>query len=200
MRQKYGTELLKTAVFKLGSADQRGPRRVPTGSARRFRKVVIVCTVFNNLRPICFQICTHRPKSVTQSQCIAWKFCRGLARQAFCWCLLCCACRWNYVMNFEPFEPPLGVTLVEFHGEIFVSFLAERVYWISAVVQQGSEHFVTVCDNIFVWNSVFCTHKYEDEVQIQTCRWKWHACMFIQHYAKNWQSVQTKAKQAHPSH
>ena len=40
------------------------------GSARGFRKVVIVCTVFNNLRPMCFQICAH--KSVTQSQCIAW--------------------------------------------------------------------------------------------------------------------------------
>ena len=62
-----------------------------------------------------------------------------------------------------------------------------------AVVQQGSEHFVTVCDNIFVWNSVFRTHKYEDEVQIQTCRRKWHACMFIQHYAKNWQSLQSEA-------
>jgi len=54
------------AVFKLGSTDQRG-------SARGLRKVVIVCTVFNNLRPSCFQICTH--KSVTQ--CIAWKFCPG---------------------------------------------------------------------------------------------------------------------------
>ena len=95
-------------------------------------------------------------------------------------------------MNFEPFEPPLGVTLVEFHGEIFVSFLAERVYWISAVVQQGSERFVTVCDNI-TWYSVFRTQKYEDEVQIQTCRCKWHACMFIQHYVKNWQSVQSEA-------
>ena len=39
--------------------------------------------------------------------------------------------------------------------EIFVSFLAECVYWISAFVQQGSEHFLTVCGNIFVWNSVF---------------------------------------------
>jgi len=65
-----------------GPRTKGGPRRVPTGSARRFRKVVIVCTVFNNLRSICFQICTH--KSVTQSQCIAWKCCRGLARQAFC--------------------------------------------------------------------------------------------------------------------
>ena len=37
--------------------------------------------------------------------------------------------------------------------EICVSFLAERVYWVSAVVHQGSEHFVTVCDNIFVWNT-----------------------------------------------
>ena len=65
-----------------GPRTKGGPRRVPTESARGFRKVVIVCTVFNNLRPICFQICTH--KSVTQSQCIAWKCCRGLARQAFC--------------------------------------------------------------------------------------------------------------------
>ena len=69
-----------------GPRTKGGPRRVATGSARGFRKVVIVCTVFNNLRPICFHICTH--KSVTQSQCIAWKCCRGLARQAFCWCLL----------------------------------------------------------------------------------------------------------------
>ena len=94
-------------------------------------------------------------------------------------------------MNFEPHAARNSVS-----REIFVSFLAERVYWISAVVQQGSEHFVTVCDNIFLWNSVFRTHKYEDEVQIQTCRWKWHACMFIQHYviyAKNWQSVQSEA-------
>ena len=66
-----------------GPRTKGGPLRVPTGSARGFRKVVIVCTVFNNLRPIYFQICKH--KSVTQSlsQCIAWKCCRGLARQAF---------------------------------------------------------------------------------------------------------------------
>ena len=51
-----------------GPRTKGGPRRVPTGSARGFQKVVIVCTVFTNLRPICFQICTH--KSVTQSQCI----------------------------------------------------------------------------------------------------------------------------------
>ena len=74
-----GDRRANAAVFKLGSADQRG-------SARGFRKVVIVCTVFNNLRLICFQICTR--KSVTQSHCIAWKCCRGLAWQAFCWCLL----------------------------------------------------------------------------------------------------------------
>ena len=47
----------------------RGPKGVrggfPGGSARGFPKIVIVCTVFNNLRLICFQICTH--KSVTQS-------------------------------------------------------------------------------------------------------------------------------------
>ena len=81
-----------------GPRTKGGPRRVPTGSPRGFRKVVIVCTVFNNLRPMCFQICTH--KSVIQSQCIATqcsakprqhfhamialKCCRGLARQAFC--------------------------------------------------------------------------------------------------------------------
>ena len=65
-----------------GPRTKGGPRRVPMGSARGFRKVVIVCTVFNNLRPICFQICTR--KSVNQYQCIAWKCCRGLARQAFC--------------------------------------------------------------------------------------------------------------------
>ena len=48
-----------------GRRTKGGPRRVPTGSARGFRKVVIVCTVYNNLRPICFQICTH--KSVSHS-------------------------------------------------------------------------------------------------------------------------------------
>ena len=53
-----------------GPRTRGGPRRVPRGSARGFRKVVIVCTVSDNLRPTCFQICTH--KSVTQ--CIAWKF------------------------------------------------------------------------------------------------------------------------------
>ena len=37
-----------------GPRTKGGPRRVPTGSARRFQKVVIVCTVFNNLRSICF--------------------------------------------------------------------------------------------------------------------------------------------------
>jgi len=47
-----------------GPRTKGGPRRVPRGSARGFRKVVIVCTVFNNLRPTYFQICTH--KSVTQ--------------------------------------------------------------------------------------------------------------------------------------
>ena len=47
-----------------GPRTKGGPRRVPTGSARGFRKVVIVCTVFNNLRPMCFQI---SDKSVTQS-------------------------------------------------------------------------------------------------------------------------------------
>ena len=69
-----------------GPRTKGGPRRVPMGSARGFRKVVIICTVFNNLRPVRFQICKH--KSVNQSQCNAWKCCRGLARQAFCWCLL----------------------------------------------------------------------------------------------------------------
>ena len=38
------------------------------GSARGFRKIVIVCTIFNNLRPICFQICKH--KSVSQSRAL----------------------------------------------------------------------------------------------------------------------------------
>jgi len=71
---------VSAAVFKLGSADQRGSATGSHGVRERIPKNV--CTVFNNLRPICFQICTH--KSVTQSQCIAWKCCRGLARQAFC--------------------------------------------------------------------------------------------------------------------
>jgi len=42
-----------------GSVAQRfsnwGPRRVPMGSARGFRKVVIVCTVFNNRNPYVFK-------------------------------------------------------------------------------------------------------------------------------------------------
>ena len=77
-------KLLHQRFSNWGPRTKGGPRRVPTGSARGFRKVVIVCTVFNNLRPICIQICKH--KSVTQSlsQCTAWKCCRGLARQAFC--------------------------------------------------------------------------------------------------------------------
>ena len=74
------SQLLTQRFSNWGPRTKGGPRRVPTGSARRFRKVVIVCTVFNNSRSICFQICTH--KSVTQSQCIAWKCCRGLARHA----------------------------------------------------------------------------------------------------------------------
>ena len=51
------------AVFKLGSADQRGSATGSHGVRERIPKSV--CTVFNNLRPICFQICTH--KSVTVS-------------------------------------------------------------------------------------------------------------------------------------
>ena len=73
------------AVFKLGSADQRGSATGSHGVRERiFNNLQQFTTVFNNLRPICFQICKH--KSVTQSlsQCIAWKCCRGLARQAFC--------------------------------------------------------------------------------------------------------------------
>ena len=75
--------VLKQRFSNWGPRTKGGPRRVQTGSARGFRKVVIVCTVFNNLRPICFQICKH--KSVTQSlsQCIAWKCCRGLATTGF---------------------------------------------------------------------------------------------------------------------
>jgi len=75
-------ESLDQRFSNWGPRTKGGPQRLPTGSARRFRKVVIICTVFNNLRPICFQICKH--KSVSQSQCIAWKCCRGSARQAFC--------------------------------------------------------------------------------------------------------------------
>jgi len=83
---RYGINALLQRFSNWGPWTKGGPRRVPTGSARGFRKVVIVCTVFNNLQPACFQICTR--KSATQSQRIAWKCCRGLARQAFCWCLL----------------------------------------------------------------------------------------------------------------
>ena len=86
--QTLALDLDKPAVFKLGSADQRGSATGSHGVRERIPKSsnLIVCTVFNNLRPICFQICTH--KSVSQSQCIAWKCCRGLTRQAFCRCLL----------------------------------------------------------------------------------------------------------------
>ena len=48
-----------------GPRTKGGPRRVPTGSARRFRKVVIVCMVFNNLRSIFFKICTQLSHSVS---------------------------------------------------------------------------------------------------------------------------------------
>jgi len=47
---------LKQRFSNWGPRTKGGPRRVPTGSASGFRKVVIVCTFFNNLRPICFQI------------------------------------------------------------------------------------------------------------------------------------------------
>jgi len=92
----YATAVTKKKMMPQNAVHQRfsnwgprtkgGPRRVPTGSARGFQKVVNVCMFFYNFRPICFQICTH--KLVTQSQCIALKCCCGLARQAFCWCLL----------------------------------------------------------------------------------------------------------------
>jgi len=66
-------KLLDQRFSNWGPRTKGGPRWVPRGSARGFRKVVIVCTVFNNLRPTRFQICTH--KSV--AQCIAWKCCPG---------------------------------------------------------------------------------------------------------------------------
>jgi len=59
------------AVFKLGSADQRGSATGSQGVRERTPKSSHCLQGFNNLRPICFQICTH--KSVTQ--CIAWKCC-----------------------------------------------------------------------------------------------------------------------------
>jgi len=65
-----------------GPRTKGGPRRVPKGSARGFRKVVIVLTVFNNLRPIYVFKFAHVSQSVTQSQCIARKCCRGLTRQS----------------------------------------------------------------------------------------------------------------------
>ena len=47
-------KLLHQRFSNWGPRTKGGPRRVPTGSARGFRKVVIVSTVFNNLRTICF--------------------------------------------------------------------------------------------------------------------------------------------------
>ena len=57
--------LLEQRFSNWGPRTKGGPRRVSTGSARRFRKVVIVCTVFNNLRSICFQICAQVSHSVS---------------------------------------------------------------------------------------------------------------------------------------
>ena len=50
-----------------GPRTKGGPRRVPTGSARGFRKVVIVCTVFNNLRPIYVFKFAHVSQSLSLS-------------------------------------------------------------------------------------------------------------------------------------
>jgi len=55
-----------SAAVSWGPRTKGGPRRVPTGSARGFRKVVIVCTVFNNLRSVCFQI-SHISQSLSLS-------------------------------------------------------------------------------------------------------------------------------------
>ena len=49
-----------------GPRTKGGPRRVPTGSARGFRKVVIVCTVFNNYDPYVFKF-AHISQSLSLS-------------------------------------------------------------------------------------------------------------------------------------
>ena len=73
---------IKPAVFKLGSADQRGSATGSHGVRERIPKSSNCLHGFQQFTTHMFQLCTH--KSVTQSQCIAWKCCRGLARQAFC--------------------------------------------------------------------------------------------------------------------
>jgi len=47
------TQYVQQWFSNWGPRTKGGPQRVPRGSARGFRKVVIVCTVFNHLRPTC---------------------------------------------------------------------------------------------------------------------------------------------------
>ena len=49
-----------------GPQTKGGPRRVHTGSARGFRKAVIVCTVFNNYDPYVFKF-AHISQSLSLS-------------------------------------------------------------------------------------------------------------------------------------
>jgi len=63
----------RTAIFKLGYADQRGSAAGSQGSARWFPKIIIVCSVLNNLRLVYVFKFAHISQSL--SQCIAWKRC-----------------------------------------------------------------------------------------------------------------------------
>ena len=64
-QQQHGQGHIDQRFSNWGPRTKGGPRRVPMGSARGFRKVVIVCTVFNNLRPISFQICKQKSISLS---------------------------------------------------------------------------------------------------------------------------------------
>jgi len=81
----YDSEPLNpnTAVFKLGSADQRGSATGSHGVRERIPKSSNCLQFLTIYDPYVFKF-AHISQSVTQSQCIAWKCCRGLARQAFC--------------------------------------------------------------------------------------------------------------------
>ena len=113
-----------------GPRTKAGPRRVPMGSARGFPKVVIVCTIFNNLRPICFQICKH--KSVNQSQCIAWKCCRGFGTTGF------------LLMSLSSAARDLLTTLM-----IGSSLLREMMLWLSVSVILKNKAALKVKSKVF---------------------------------------------------
>ena len=151
-------------------------------------------------------------KSVTQSQCIAWKCCHGLARQAFCWCLLVVL---HVRVTFDWICYPFDIEMSDLAGcelEELAELSCDRTlkiqfrkkslsaFWLNVsteypLLSDKAVNILLPFATTYLCETAFSalTNLYEDEVQIQSCRWKWHACMFIQHYAKNWQSVQSEA-------